>query len=98
MRLIFGSELLLLDAESEPLYAGNVGFMGPIDPPAMDVIGLKSAPSGVADVDVAVETDAALGNRGRVGGTDAPLTGGCIPGGIPGIPGIILEKKLIHQL
>lgn len=73
---------------SEPLYAGNVGFIGPIDPPAIDVIGLKSAPRGVADVDVDA-VDTALGNRGRVGGTEAPLDGGCIPGGIPGIPDII---------
>lgn len=66
--------------------------MGPIDPLAIDVIGLKSAPSGVTDVEEAVDT-AALGNSGRVGGTDAPLTGGCIPGGMPGIPCIILAKK-----
>lgn len=83
--------LLVVVLLSALLYAGNVGLTGPIDPPATDVIGLKSVPKGeVTDVDAAVETAAALGNNGRVGGMDAPDTGGCIPGGIPGIPGIIL--------
>lgn len=66
-------------------------------PPAIDVIGLKSVPRGadpVTDaVDAAVETTAALGNSGR-GGIDAPETGGCIPDGMPDMPGIMLKKKI----
>lgn len=67
-------------------------------PPAIDVIGLKSVPRGpdpVTDAVDAVETAAAaaLGNNGRDGGIDAPETGGCIPEGMPDMPGIMLEKK-----
>lgn len=65
-----------------------------MEPPATDVIGLKSVPRGdVTEVDVAVETATALGNNGRVGGIDAPDTGGCMPGGMPGIPGIMLQRN-----
>jgi len=48
---------------------------------------------------VAVETvvAAALGNNGRAGGIDAPETGGCIPDGIPGIAGIMLQENKIHK-
>ena len=67
--------------------------MGPIEPPAIDVIGLKSAPKGVDDaVEEAEETAVALGNNG-LEGIDAPLVGG-IPGGIPCIPGTILGIKM----
>jgi len=68
------------------------------------VIGLKSVPRGAdpvtdAAVDAAVETAAAaaLGNKGRAGGIDAPETGGCIPEGMPDIPGIMLEKKMYEM-
>lgn len=74
-------------------------------PLAIDVIGLKSVPRGadpVTDtaVDAAVETTAAaaLGNSGRDGGIDAPETGGCIPEGMPDMPGIILEKKKLSYV
>lgn len=73
-------------------------------PPAIDVIGLKSVPRGAdpltdAAVDAAVETTAtaALGNSGR-GGIDAPETGGCIPEGMPDMPGIMLKKEKIKLL
>lgn len=72
-------------------------------PPAIDVIGLKSVPRGadpVTDaVDAAVETAtaAALGNSGR-GGIDAPETGGCIPEGMPDMPGIMLKKERLSYV
>jgi len=75
-----------------------------MEPPlATDVIGLKSVPRGadpVTDVavDVAVETAAALGNNGRAGGIDAPETGGCIPEGMPDMPGIMLEKQRLNYI
>lgn len=67
------------------LYAGNVGFTGPIELPAVDISGLKSAPKGVELVEAVEATAVALGNSGLVGTLDV--------GGIPGgIPGIILKK------
>jgi len=76
-----------------------------MEPPlAIDVIGLKSVPRGPAPltdaaVDDAVETAAAaaLGNSGR-GGIDAPETGGCIPEGMPDMPGIMLKKKRLSYV
>lgn len=77
-----------------------------MEPPplATDVIGLKSVPRGAdpvidATVDAAtVETAAALGNSGRAGGIDAPETGGCIPEGMPDMPGIMLKKKKLSYV
>lgn len=74
-----------------------------MEPPlAMDVIGLKSVPRGAdpltdaaVDDTVDVDTTAALGNNGRAGGIDAPETGGCIPEGIPDMPGIMLTKTTL---
>lgn len=74
-----------------------------MEPPAIDVIGLKSVPRGADPVTdgavdaAAVETAAALGNSGRAG-IDAPETGGCIPEGMPDMPGIILEKKKLSYV
>lgn len=70
-----------------------MGFTGPIELPAIDVMGLKSAPRGVEILDVAEETAVALGNNGLFG-MDAPLTGG-MPGGIPCI---ILQTIIIYQM
>lgn len=66
--------------------------------PAIDVMGLKSAPSATLDADEDAVDTAADGNRGLDGGIDAPLTGGCMPGGIPGIPDIILQKEHIKNI